>query len=67
MISKHNYEKYLLYQVLQINLPVILKYNICTYDLLAFRYFQIGLCKTVVSGTYDSLVFNGKYVLHLRH
>ena len=45
----------------------MIKNNICTYDLIAFRDFQIDLCKTVVSGTYDSLALNGKHGLHLRH
>ena len=69
MVSKRNGNIfYLLYQVLQINLPVIVKKNnICTYDPFAFRDFQIGLCKTVVSGTYDGLALNGKHCLHLRH
>ena len=53
---------YLFYQLLQINLRVIMKNNICTYDLIAFRDFQIDLCKTVVSGTYNGLALNGKYV-----
>ena len=45
----------------------MIKNNICTYDLIAFRDFQIDLRKTVVSGTYDGLAFNGKQGLHLRH
>ena len=56
---------YLFYQ--QINLRIIMKNNICTYDLIAFRDFQIDLYKTVVSGTYDGLALNGKHGLHLRH
>ena len=43
------------------------KNKICTYDLMAFRDFQIDLCKTVVSGTYDGLALNGKHGLHLRY
>ena len=35
--------------------------------LIAFRDFQIDLCKKVVSGTYDGLALNGKQGLHLRH
>ena len=44
-----------------------MKNKICTHDPLAFRDFQIDLCKTVVSGTYDGLALNGKDGLHLRH
>ena len=41
-----------IFQVLQIDLRVIIKNNICTYrSPLAFRDFQMGLCKTVVRGT----------------
>ena len=53
--------------MLQINLRVIIKNNICTYDLIAFSDFQIDLCKTVVSDTYDGLTLNRKHRLHLRH
>ena len=52
------------YQVLQIDLRVIMKNNICTYDPLAFRHIQVGLCKTV---TYDGLALNRKHGLHIRH
>ena len=43
MVSKRNKETYFIYfyQVLQINLHVILKNNICTYDPLVFREFQM--------------------------
>ena len=58
---------YLLYWVLQINLHAIIENNIYTYDPLAFKDFQIRLCKTVVSGTFDGLALNGKHGLHLRH
>ena len=39
MVLKRNLGNifYLLYQVLQINLRVVLKNNICTYDPLAFK------------------------------
>ena len=47
------------------NLRVIIENNICTYDPLAFRDFQIDLCNTVVSGTYDALALIGKHGLHL--
>ena len=59
---------YLFYQVLQINFRFIIKNNICTYDPPAFRDFQIGLCKTVVSGTYDGFVIlnvMGLFFIHL--
>ena len=38
-----------------------------TYDPLAFRDIQVGLYKTVVSGTYGGLALNEKHGLHLRH
>ena len=43
------------------------KNSISTYDIIAFRDFQIDYCKTVVSGTCDGLAANGKHGLHLRY
>ena len=59
---------YPFHQVLQINLRAIIKKK-CIFKSLAFRDFQIDLCKTVVSasGHFDGLALNRKHDLHLRH
>ena len=39
------------------------KVYICSYDPLAFRHFQNGSCKTIVSGTCDPLPLNENYIV----